>query len=111
MQEHLANSNINKQVEAIYAMQVYAETKNFPKNFLAILFHQFYDLELIEEEAFYQWKDELNDNYPNKGQALFHVNSLFFFYFSFLYFEFYFLSYKNGLIGSKKHPKSHQILK
>ena len=60
-------------------MQVYAETKGFPKNFLAILFHQFYNLELIEEEAFSQWKDEVNDNYPNKGQALFHVSFLCFF--------------------------------
>jgi hypothetical protein len=71
--QNYLNSNINRQVEAIYAMQVYAEIKGFPKNFLAILFHQMYDLELIEEEAFYQWKDEVNDNYPNKGQALFHV--------------------------------------
>ncbi len=72
MQEYL-NADVKKQVEAIYAMQIYAETKGQLKNFLSILFHQMYDLEIIEEEAFYQWKDELNDNYPNKGQALFHV--------------------------------------
>ena len=55
-------------------MQVYAESKGFPKYFLAHLFHQMYDLELIEEEAFYQWKDEINENYPNKGKALFYVS-------------------------------------
>lgn len=66
-------SNSSKQVEAIYAMQVYAGSKGFPKYFLAHLFNQMYDLELIEEEAFYVWKDEINENYPNKGQALFHV--------------------------------------
>ena len=33
-----------------------------------------YDLEIIDEEAFYLWKDEINENYPDKGQALFHVS-------------------------------------
>jgi hypothetical protein len=66
----------SKQIDAIYAMQVYAGSKGFPKYFLAHLFNAMYDLELIEEEAFYLWKDEINENYPNKGQALFHVNIL-----------------------------------
>ena len=64
---------MSKQVSAVYAMQVYAETKGFPKYFLAHLFNQMYDLEIIDEEAFLLWKDEINDRYPNKGQALFHV--------------------------------------
>ena len=70
------SANSNKQIDAIYAMQVYAGSKGFPKYFLAHLFNAMYDLELIEEEAFYQWKDEINENYPNKGQALFHVSSV-----------------------------------
>lgn len=72
MKEYL-NSNQSKQVEAIYAMQVYAESKGLPKYLLAHLFNQMYDLEIIDEEAFYIWKDEINENYPNKGRALFHV--------------------------------------
>jgi translation initiation factor 4G len=76
------DANLDKQIEAIYAMQVYAESKGFPKYFLAHLFHQMYDLDIIDEEAFYQWKDEINENYPNKGQALFYVN----FFFKNLYF-------------------------
>ena len=75
MREHL-NSDLSKQVEAIYAMQVYASSKGFPKYFLAHLFNQMYDLEIIEEEAFLHWKDEINENYPNKGQALFYVSVL-----------------------------------
>ena len=66
-------SNQRKQVDAIYALQTYADSKGFPKYLLPHLFNQMYDLELIEEEAFYVWKDEINENYPNKGQALFHV--------------------------------------
>lgn len=77
LQEYLASgvkkTRIHKQIEAIYAMQVYANSKGFPKYFLAHLFNQMYDLEIIEEDAFLQWKDEINENYPNKGQALFYV--------------------------------------
>ena len=35
-------------------MQVYASIKGFPKYFLAHLFNQMYDLEIIEEEAFFK---------------------------------------------------------
>lgn len=76
LQEYLS-SNSSKQVEAIYAMQVYAGSKGFPKYFLAHLFNQMYDLEIIDEEAFYLWKDEINENYPDKGQALFHLQRWF----------------------------------
>ena len=69
--------NRARQIEAIYAMQVYAGSKGFPKYFLAHLFNAMYDLELIEEEAFYLWKDEINESYPNKGQALFHLQRWF----------------------------------
>jgi translation initiation factor 4G len=76
LQEYLS-SKLTKQVEAIYAMQVYASSKGFPKYFLAHLFNQMYDLEIIDEEAFYLWKDEINENYPDKGQALFHLQRWF----------------------------------
>jgi len=76
LQDYL-KSSLDKQVEAIYAMQVYASSKGFPKYFLAHLFNQMYDLEIIEEEAFFRWKDEINENYPNKGQALFHLQRWF----------------------------------
>lgn len=66
-----------RQVEAIYAMQVYANSKGFPKYFLAHLFNQMYDLEIVDEEAFLQWKDEINENYPNKGHALFYLQRWF----------------------------------
>ena len=32
-----------------------------------------YNLEVIDEDAFMQWKEELNDVHPGKGQALFQV--------------------------------------
>jgi len=32
-----------------------------------------YDLEIIEDEVFLKWKEDINDEYPGKGQALFQV--------------------------------------
>ena len=36
-------------------------------------FAYLYDLEIIEEEAFMKWKEDLTDAYPGKGKALFQV--------------------------------------
>ena len=32
-----------------------------------------YNLEIVDEEAFMKWKEEVNDLHPGKGQALFQV--------------------------------------
>lgn len=39
-------------------------------------FVHFYDMEIIEEEAFLSWKEDVNQEYPGKGKALFQVWSL-----------------------------------
>jgi translation initiation factor 4G len=31
-------------------------------------------MEVIEEEVYLRWKEEVNDQYPGKGKALFQVN-------------------------------------
>jgi eIF4-gamma/eIF5/eIF2-epsilon len=36
-------------------------------------FHNLYDLEVIEEEAFMKWKEDISDDYAGKGNALFQV--------------------------------------
>ena len=40
------------------------------------LFMDFYDMEVVEEEVFLRWKEEVNDEYPGKGKALFQVRIL-----------------------------------
>lgn len=37
-------------------------------------FVNLYDLEIIEEDAFLTWKEDLAQDYPGKGKALFQVN-------------------------------------
>lgn len=38
-------------------------------------FMHFYDMEIIDEDIFLKWKEEVNDEYPGKGKALFQVKS------------------------------------
>lgn len=36
----------------------------------------FYDMEIIEEEAFLAWKEDITQEFPGKGKALFQVWTL-----------------------------------
>lgn len=37
-------------------------------------FREFYELSVIEEDAFLRYKEDVTDMYPGKGKALFQVN-------------------------------------
>lgn len=69
------HAHIDLQVVAVYALQVYCFSIDFPKGMLLRWFLNLYDLEVIEEEAFLKWREDISDAYPGKGKALFQVNS------------------------------------
>ncbi|XP_063223365.1 eukaryotic translation initiation factor 4 gamma 2 isoform X2 [Bacillus rossius redtenbacheri] len=62
------------QVTAVYSLQVFCFGLHFPKGMLLRWFVNLYDLEIVEEEAFLKWKEDITDDYPGKGKALFQVN-------------------------------------
>uniref|UniRef100_A0A3Q3NKZ4 Eukaryotic translation initiation factor 4 gamma 2 n=1 Tax=Mastacembelus armatus TaxID=205130 RepID=A0A3Q3NKZ4_9TELE len=62
------------QVSALYALQVHCNASGFPKGMLLRYFVNFYDMEIIEEEAFLAWKEDITQEFPGKGRALFQVN-------------------------------------
>lgn len=68
------SSEVQRQIALVYAMQVFCHQKEWPKGLLLRLFTYMYDLEVVEEDAFLKWKEDLNDSYPGKGKALFQVN-------------------------------------
>ncbi|XP_046394850.1 eukaryotic translation initiation factor 4 gamma 2 isoform X1 [Ischnura elegans] len=74
LQAFLQNE-INLQVVAVYALQVYCYSKQFPKGMLLRWFVYLYDLEIVEEDAFMKWKEDISDDYPGKGKALFQVHT------------------------------------
>ncbi len=65
---------IEQQVWALYALQLIAYKNNFPKELLLRLFVYSYDLDIIEEDAYFKWKEDINDDIPGKGKALFQVS-------------------------------------
>uniref|UniRef100_A0A3Q2P1I2 Eukaryotic translation initiation factor 4 gamma 2 n=1 Tax=Fundulus heteroclitus TaxID=8078 RepID=A0A3Q2P1I2_FUNHE len=68
------HDHINLQVSALYALQVHCNTKSFPKGMLLRYFVNLYDMEIVEEEAFLSWKEDITEEFPGKGKALFQVN-------------------------------------
>jgi hypothetical protein len=40
------------------------------------MFVNLYDLDVIEEEAFLKWRDDVSDDHPGKGKALFQVHRI-----------------------------------
>ncbi|KAG8579418.1 hypothetical protein GDO81_010873 [Engystomops pustulosus] len=73
MQKFL-HDHVDLQVSALYALQVHCYSNNFPKGMLLRFFVHFYDMEIIEEEAFLAWKEDITQEFPGKGKALFQVN-------------------------------------
>lgn len=61
------------QLVALYSLQSHFYSLQFPRGQLLRWFMALYDKEIIEEEAFLNWKEDLTDAYPGKGQALFQV--------------------------------------
>jgi translation initiation factor 4G len=68
------NEKPDLQLVALYALQSYSHDLGFPKGLLLRWFIMLYDLEVVEEEVFLKWKEDINDEYPGKGKALFQVN-------------------------------------
>jgi len=62
------------QLVAIYALQVFCFSRQFPKGLLLRWFVALYETDIVDEHVFLKWKDEVNDSYPGKGKALFQVN-------------------------------------
>jgi len=73
MQKFL-HDHVDLQVSALYALQIHCHAKAFPKGMLLRYFVNFYDMEIIEEEAFLAWKEDITQEFPGKGKALFQVN-------------------------------------
>lgn len=88
----------NLQLIAVYSLQSHFYALDFPRGQLLRWFMALYDLEIVEEEAFLRWKEDVTDAYPGKGKALFQVGNSVIFFFSFLYVYFLPLS-KNCCIS------------
>merc|ERR1719288_470214 len=62
------------QLAAVYALQVFAFSRSFPKGMLLRWFVALYEADIVDEHVFLKWKEDVNDRFPGKGKALFQVN-------------------------------------
>ena len=69
------------QLVAVYSLQMHFYGLGYPRGHLLRWFMALYDLEIVDEEAFLNWKEDVTDAYPSKGQALFQVRRFGFFLF------------------------------
>jgi len=69
------HDQLDLQVTVLHALQNFCCALGFPKGMLLRWFVVLYDLEIVEEEAFLRWKEDLSDDTPGKGKALFQVNN------------------------------------
>lgn len=72
--QKFVSDNISLQIGALYATQVFCHDQHFPKGLLLRLFSYWYDMDVVDEEAFLKWKEDISQEFPGKGQALFQVN-------------------------------------
>eukprot|EP00118_Oscarella_pearsei_P024992 m.307268 g.307268 ORF g.307268 m.307268 type:complete len:641 (+) comp42091_c0_seq1:607-2529(+) len=67
--------NRSLQVTLLFSLQVLCDGWGFPKGLLLRMFRRLYDLDIVDEESFLAWKEDVQHDYPGKGRALFQVNS------------------------------------
>lgn len=72
------HDHVSLQVTVLHSLQTFCYGLNFPKGMLLRWFVALYDLEILEEDAFLKWKEDLSDVAPGKGKALFQVGILYF---------------------------------
>ncbi|CAM9717121.1 unnamed protein product [Chrysoparadoxa australica] len=79
----LAGSDKMKQLDVLYGAQQYANDQGFPKfeaknsNLVTALFMFLYHKDVCEEDAYLEWKDDVNDSVPGKTTAI--IQTMFFF--------------------------------
>jgi translation initiation factor 4G len=63
------------QLTVLYTLQSLCHELGFPKGMILRWFIALYELEIVEEDVLLQWKEDINDEYEGKGQALFQLNT------------------------------------
>ncbi|XP_064400666.1 eukaryotic translation initiation factor 4 gamma 2-like isoform X1 [Halichondria panicea] len=72
--ERFVSDDTQLQISTLYATQTFCHQNNFPKGLLLRLFSYLYSMDVVEEEALLKWREDLSQEYPGKGKALFQVN-------------------------------------
>jgi len=64
-----------RQAQVAFAVQAGCYRLDFPTDLISGMFQVLYDADVISEEAFDRWREDVHDTTPGKLKALFHVNA------------------------------------
>uniref|UniRef100_H2Z561 W2 domain-containing protein n=1 Tax=Ciona savignyi TaxID=51511 RepID=H2Z561_CIOSA len=73
--QKFVHDNPRLQLHALYTVQTFCHDQDFPKGLMLRMFNLLYNEDVIDEESFIAWKEDVNSDFPGKGKALFQVNS------------------------------------
>merc|ERR1712192_301300 len=62
LQPFLTSSEL--QLTAVYSLQVFGFSRGFPKGLLLRWFVSLYEADIVDEQVFLKWKEDVNDTYP-----------------------------------------------
>lgn len=66
----LEGTEKDNQVKALYALQVFLNTHDFPKGLLEKCFMALYSLDIIEDAAFFEYKYDVDSDVPGRMKAI-----------------------------------------
>jgi hypothetical protein len=70
----LTPHTINVQAACLYEVQAYCGRKNWPPGLMKKVFYILYETDIIFEDAYNEWREDVVDDTPGKHTALFQVN-------------------------------------
>jgi len=68
------SEKMTRQLNCLFEVQRYCCNAGWPKDQAKIIFFALYNEDIIEEDAYLNWRDDLTDTTPGKDKALFQVN-------------------------------------
>jgi len=63
-----------KQANCLYEVQAFCDSKGWPAGLIKKLFYNLYETDVVFEDAYAVWREDVVDNTPGKAKALFQVN-------------------------------------
>ena len=63
-----------KQAGCLYEVQAFCYARQMPQGLIKKLFYNLYETDVVFEDAYGVWREDVNDETPGKDKALFQVN-------------------------------------
>ena len=63
-----------KQANCLYEVQAFCARKGWPNGLIKKLFYNLYETDVVFEDAYGVWREDVVDSTPGKDKALFQVN-------------------------------------